>query len=201
MKIIGGYPFGELEPARMSTTPDGWDVVTELRLAHTQNLVSTGDLRQPVGIQGTFYLQEKRCVGFIGCYPKMEYLSKGIHGSKDYTISGTGTAEIISGNFSGVPFAPSGSQPANVKVSRIGVQVRYVTRTRPDCSQVGKQIEPPEHFGISSYPFNVIVDPVYSVPAGWVLDNRKPDQLPGTGLFFVTDDYGYYFLRNVPAGG
>jgi len=199
MKIIGGLPYGELEPAKLGTSPDGWDTVTWKVLAHTQNELSEGSSFNGDGITGSFYLQSKNCVGFIGCEPIMEYTYKGIHGTKDYIISGTGATEIVSGEFSGIPDAPTGSWPANVKVTRVGVTVRYFSNGKPDCSVVGSKRQPPEHFGEPAYPFGSIVDAVYSVPYGWVLDNRLPVQLPGTARYAVTDEYGYYWRITVPS--
>jgi len=59
MKIIGGLPYGELEPAKLGTSPDGWDTVTWKVLAHTQNELSEGSSFNGDGITGRFYLQCK----------------------------------------------------------------------------------------------------------------------------------------------
>lgn len=196
MKIIGGYPFGLLEPARLETSPDGWDMLIERELVLNQNEGSQGDRRTSPGIAGSFYLQSKSCVGFIGCEAVMEFRSLGLHSSKDFVIEGKGFAERVTGPTSGIPDAPAGVHPAAVVATRVGITVRYFSTSKPDCTLVGTKIDPPDDFGIPTNPFYAINDALYNVPWGWVLDNRVPKQLPGTNLYAVTDDYGYYWLAN-----
>ena len=197
MKIIGGLPYGALEPPRLGTTPDGWDELTERVLALNQNQYAQGDLRAGLGLNGTFVLQTKQCVGFIGCAPIMELRSKGVHASKGYIIEGSGFAERLTGTSAGIPGAPdSAVHPVAVAASRVGVVVKYLTSSKPSCAVVGTRLDPPEDFGIPTDPFYTIADPLYNVPYGWVLDKRIPKQLPGSSWYEVVDDYGYYWLKN-----
>jgi len=195
MKIFGSI-YGEIEPPRVRTNAEGWDEMIETECVASQFNGTIGEHRSDGRIGGNFYLQGKSCVGFRGCAPIMEYRSLGIQAAKGYTVEGTGIAERLTGTASGVPGAPFGTWPVSVAVNRVGVIIRYATTGKPNCSVVGTRVEPPEHFGVSRYPFNNVADPSYSVPYWWVLDRRAPKQLTNANMWLVEDEYSYYFLEN-----
>lgn len=201
MKIIGGYPYGPLQPARVTTNAEGWDIMVERELAYSQSAGVLGENRYSAEVGGIFFLQSKACVDFIGCNPVMEYRSLGLQAGKNVIIEGTGYSERLVGlSDNGVPGGPTGQQHVSVAVARVGVIARYLAANRPNCAVVGTRQEPPQHFGIGAYPFSYLTNPRYAVPYGWVMDRRIPKQLPHTNWWTVEDEYGFYWQENFNPG-
>lgn len=196
MIALGGRSrlLGEVEPAKLTESADGWDEVVETICVMDQMAGHAGDQRFffGSGIQGAFFLQTKTCVGFRSCFPIMEYRSKGLATNKDYVASCTAYGERVTGLYTGFPGVPVGPQKMNILMSRVGVTIRRWVTSKPDCTNVSKPETPPETFGLPLNPFGFLVDPTYNFPYGWVLEKRDGDQLPGSTRYLEVSYYSYY---------
>lgn len=196
VKVLGSIPLGDLEIPKLRRSADGWDEVRELRVELTQDGIGLGAARSPAGISGTFFVVDTSCVGCKAGRPVMEIISRGLAGSKSYIAECTGYGDSVSGPFDSIPGAPAGVHQANVLMTRVGVTIRWLSSTKPDCSVSATAQTPPETFGLPSNPFTWLNDPAYNVPSGWVLDKRDGVQLaPGTTYYAVVDYYSYYRLQ------
>ena len=93
---------------------------------------------------------------------------------------------------------PSGSADRwQINTAFVTVQDRYFTTTPPSTVQSGTVSTPPAAPEVPEDPWTGYTDPKRARhPYGWVLDSREIEELFNngeSGLWLVTDNYGYYF--------
>lgn len=89
----------------------------------------------------------------------------------------------------GGPYA----QEIEVNESLVGVTVNYIMDGIPSTQRVSYNAEPPDGtVGVPTSRWTYITNPLETIPSGWVLDGMEAEQLPGTWLHFVREDYVYY---------
>jgi hypothetical protein len=195
MLILTGTLVGlEVEPPRCIRRADGWDECVETIVASSQTAIAKGSTRSPTGIGGIFFVQETQPVGFKACYPVMEIRSVGVQSLNGHITESTGYGGRVSGNYAGIPGAPSGTHRGNVMLNRVGVTDRWWSASAPSSSVVATAQTPPTTFGLPSNPFSWTTEPSYNYPSGWVLEKRDAVPIAGSSYYFVVDYYSYFWL-------
>ena len=82
--------------------------------------------------------------------------------------------------------------PYDISEPQLGLTVRYITSSRPDTGDVGKNITPPLSLDTPESIWVEITDTVFAEPSGWVLEKRTGPNIPGTEFWAITDNYVYY---------
>jgi hypothetical protein len=93
-------------------------------------------------------------------------------------------AGVYPGQTTGVPL--ESNQPL------VGITVFYPALALPDLTQSGVNQVPPVSASAPTNIWSFITNPTHTYPFGWVLDAREYENIPGTSVVLVTDQYVFY---------
>lgn len=88
---------------------------------------------------------------------------------------------------------PTAGLPTEISSPNLAVTESYCLEGSPDMTKIGKASTPSDAPTPPSNPFFGVVDGTFAFPDGWVLENRSYEQLAGTNIHYVTDEWVYYF--------
>ena len=117
---------------------------------------------------------------------------KGIRRGKGYKQSARAYSNKYTSEnaFAGQPTA---GLPTEISSPNLAVTSQYVITGTPDMTQVGKNRTPPDPPTPPTNPFIAVENATFAFPFGWVLENRSFERLANTDIYFMTDEYVYYF--------
>lgn len=189
--ILGNQPPTDREirigNPKLELPTTGWDVLKETLWLPHPFFIRRGDLRDgPPPESGLFIVQDFNITEWRAGRPIVEVISYGIatQDGKDYKL------ECTSGITEDLGLAAS----TNTTIWRKGytrVTKQWVSLTTPDVADhVNVPYEPPELFGLpgGAWSMAYVADDNWTA-AGWIGENRTPQQLPGSKACLVTDTW------------
>lgn len=143
-----------------------------------------------------FCVQRRASFVVCGVYD-CEFTYRGIlDATKPYKIRGRCFSERQSASAANYP--GYSAVPVESNQGLIGITVNYVATTPPALTITGTNqtppvsLTPPSPFVPPSNIWTSIENPIHVFPYGWVLDAREFDDVPGSDVVLVTDQYVYY---------
>lgn len=181
---------------------EGFDTIT---LRRTIRAASAQAARQTIGLgdnasgYGNMFCIQRKATR-AGCEKyECTFTFRGIMTSKPYKVRRRNYSEKQSAS---PALYPGQSTPVPLEGNQglVGLTISYVATTLPSMTNSGTGQSPPVSVSTPNNLWSAIVSPIHTYPYGWVLDSRETDEIPGTEVALVTDNYIYYH-RYKPGGG
>ena len=183
------------EPEELDLPEDGWDtskLVEVVNAADRAAAIAMFTKGQESANYSGLYLARLNVKPLVCGVPFFECAQdyKGVHGTKPHKFSASTKGERNTYKDVIVTGGPSGT--VDITEPRASLTDKYVTLTDPDMTVIGTAQTPPFDLGHPPALWGAIADIVYAFPEGWVLDDRQPENIPGTTVWLVTDTYVFY---------
>lgn len=146
-----------------------------------------------VGGFGAMYCVHRRARKVVCGLYETEHHFRGIlnAGSKPFKVQARGYSEKQSTS-AGVYPGQGANVPLESNQGLVGITVHYPALTAPTLAISGSNASPPVSVTAPDNIWDSIANPIHTYPYGWVLDAREYENIPGSNIVLVTDQYVYY---------